>query len=113
MMENNQIERDDDEEEQAIARFPVWISTIRDYFKILIPILLVLRILLDFQDLVFPPSTRMIGEIVRTTRLVVYRVANWRFRSGSGYQSAGSDPVPVFEHQFRFRFRVPSGYFRV
>ena len=45
--------------------------------------------------------------------IVVYRVANWRFRSGSGYQSAGSDPVPVFEHQIRFRFRVPSGYFRV
>ena len=71
-MENNQIEREgDDEEEQAIARFPVWIRTIRDYFKILIPILLVLRILLDFQDLVFPPSTRMIGEIVRTTRLTI------------------------------------------
>ena len=25
-------------------------------------------------------------------------------------RNAGSDPVPVFEHQFRFR--VPSGYFR-
>ena len=66
MMENNQIERDGDEEGQA-----TWIRTIRDYFKILIPILLVLRILLDFQDLVFPPSTRMIGEIVRTTRLTI------------------------------------------
>ena len=71
MMENNPIERDDDEEEQAIARFPVWISTIRDYFKILIPILLVLRMLLDFQDMVFPPSSRTIGEIVQATRLTI------------------------------------------
>ena len=45
--------------------------------------------------------------------VVVYRVANWRFRSGSGHQSAGFDPVPVFERSVPIRFRVPSGYFRV
>lgn len=65
MMENNQIERSADDEDQS------WIRTIRDYFKILIPILLVLRMLLDFQDMVFPPSSRTIGEIVQATRLTI------------------------------------------
>ena len=28
--------------------------------------------------------------------VVVYRVENWRFRSGSGPRHVGSGPVPVF-----------------
>ena len=59
-----------------------------------------------------PPFKKVsVLKINRACQLGLYRVPNWRFRSGSGPRNAGSDPVPVFWCQFRFR--VPSGYFRV
>ena len=48
-------------------------------------------------------------QIEKLSYLVVYWVANWRFRSGSSYQSVGYDPVPVFEVSVPIRYRVFPG----